>query len=140
MQKLAERLIEKHVGNLILDITLEVCDKHFDQCFREACESPNPKDTTIGTCYRKLEQIANKEVERTLNDFLSEVTSEMGIVKSTTTKNPFAAVAYGLWDEFLYYYDIKGYVENIIGDEWGHKLAKLQQDGILDAEGDYTRK
>lgn len=139
MNKLVERLIEKNVGNLILDITLEVCDKYFDVCFKEACDSPNPKDTTIGTCYRKLEALANKTVELRLNALMEEVTNEMGIVKCSPTKNPFAAIAYSLWDEFLYHYDIKGYVENIIGDEWSHKQAKLEQDGILDAEGDYKR-
>lgn len=139
MHKLAERLIEKHLSKVISEITLEICDKYFDVCFKEACEFPNPKDTTIGTCYRKLEQLAIKTVDLRLNALMEDVTSEMDIVKCSPTKNPFAAMAYSVWEEFLYYYDIKGYVENVISDEWQEKLVKLQQDGILDAEGDYTR-
>jgi hypothetical protein len=73
-----------------------------------------------------------------LNALMNEVTDEMGIVKHSPTENPFAIIAYNLWQEFLYHYNIDGYVEYVIADEWQEKQEKLQKDGILDAEGDYT--
>ena len=139
MHKVAEKLVERYLSKVILEITLEVCNKNFDEVFREACKSPNPKDTTIGTCYRNLERMANEEVQSRLNEMIKEVSGEMGIVECSPHGNPFAKIACNLWETFLDYYDTKGYVENIIGEEWEEKQAKLQQDGILDAEGDYTR-
>lgn len=139
MHKLAERLIDKHLSKVILEITLEVCTTRFDEVFKGACSNPDPKDTTIGTCYRRLEKLAKEAVDIKLGEMMNEVTDEMEMVRRTTTGNPFAAIAYSVWDSFLDNYDIRGFVENIIGEEWEEKRAKLQQDGILDAEGDYTR-
>ena len=138
MHKLAYELIDKHISKAILEITLEVCSKNFDEVFKAACQFPAKNDTTIGTCYRSLEALANEVVASRLEAKLEEVTDEMGMVRRTTTANPFAELAYDLWETFLEYYDVKGYVENVIADEWQEKLVKLQQDGILNDEGDYT--
>lgn len=139
MHKLTEKLIEKHLSKVIYETTLEVCEKYFDICFKEACESPDPKDTTIGTCYRKLEVLANKTVNLRLDALMNEVTDEMSLVKCSPTQNPFADIAFKLWVEFMYYYDIKGYVENAIYDEWNEKQEKLTKQGILNEEGDYIK-
>lgn len=139
MQKLAERLIEKNLSKVIAEITLDICERYFDVCFKEACDSPNPKDTTLGTCYRKLEALSIKTAAIRLDALLYEVTNEIGLMSCSSTNNPFAKIAFGLWDEFLYYYDIKGYVENVIGDEWHEKQEKLFREGILNEHGDYIK-
>lgn len=138
--KLAERLIEKHLSKLILEITLETCDKYFDQCFKEACQSPSASDTTLHDCYHKLKKFALSSVTIRLNSLMDETTDEMKNVKYSPTQNPFAAIAYTLWEEFMRYFDVDGYVENTIWEEYVDKKEKLEKEGIIDENGDYIKK
>lgn len=140
MQKLVETLITKHLTKPIGNITLEICLKHFDLVFKTACNQDNGNDTTIGATYRILEKMANEAVSLKMNELMNEVTDEMGIVKRSPHNNPFAAIAYAIWEDFLYYYDIKGIVESYISDEWQATEALLIEKGVLDHNGDFIKK
>jgi len=139
MHKRCEELIDKHLTKMAGCITLEVCEKNFDRVFKEVCDQGSPNDTTIGATYRRLEKMAIEAVNVKFEEYKEEVTSEMGIVKSSPHGNPFALIAYELWENFLYYYDIRGLVESFIGDEWSEKQVKMTKSGILDEHGDIKR-
>lgn len=136
MMKFSEELINKHLTKMVGGITLEVCETNFDRVFKEVCDQGSQNDTTIGATYRRLEKLADEAVKLKFDEYIEEVTGEMNIVKSSPHGNPFALIAYGLWDNFLYYYDIRGLVESFIGDEWSEKQVKLTESGILDEHGD----
>lgn len=136
MNKFVETLIEKHISKVVYEITIEVCNKDFDEVFAHFKSNKPINDTTIGATFRELEKRSNEVVSLRLGDFLNEITDEMGMVRRTTTNNPFAELAYNLWEGFLDRYDIKGDVETQIGEEYWEKREQLQKAGILDAEGD----
>lgn len=137
MHKKSEELMDKHLSQAIYRMVSEVCERKFDEVFEERCTLDNENDTTIGATMRILEAMALEVVEDRLENQIKEISDEMEIVNATTTFNPYAKIAYLLWHEFLYYHDIKGYVENAIGDEWGERQEALTKNGVLDEHGDY---
>lgn len=136
MQKFVDRMIEKYLTKAIERITLEVCSKHFDQVFKDHCDTDILNDTTIGATYRVLQEITIKEVR----SFLDQQLEEVNVTKAARKENIFSDILWDLWYEFeenLYFDD---YVESFIGDERYSKEAQLYKDGVLDENGDYIKR
>jgi hypothetical protein len=90
--------------------------------------------------YGELESIAKNEISLRFNSLMNKVTDKLAyniIPEITTYVNPFEVIIYEIWQDFLYYYDIRGIVQSFIGEEWNEKQEKLIKDGVLDKNGDY---
>lgn len=136
MQKFTEELIDKHLTKAIFGIVNTVCAADFPAIFAHFKANKPENDTTLGATFRQLEKTCQVSVDLVFTDFMNEVTDEMGMVRRTVTKNPFAEIAYQLWEGFLDRYDIKGYIENEIGEIWSEKKEELLKAGLVNEEGD----
>ena len=133
MEKLIERLIEKHLMKDLTRITLAVYKDKFDEVFKECCKTKSDKNTTIGRTFRKLEELALIEVV----DFMGNWLEEINLSRAMSRNNPFYNVLFDFWydaKDYLYFND---YIAAILGDEWHDKQEELTKAGILDENGDY---
>lgn len=140
MQRITEDLIEKFLTKEMISICCSVVEDHFEECFEDACSNPHEKDTTLGQTCRYLEKIADERAKNTFNYLIDQISEEMRKVRNFPMNNPFAKIAYSLWDEFLERYSIKGFSSGILYDECVERFDALKAKGILDSEGDYVRK
>lgn len=133
MQKIIDRLIEKHLMKDLNRITLTIYKERFDGLFKECCQSKENNDTTIGRTFKKIEELALIEVV----DFFGDYLEEINLTRSMSKENPFRDVLFELWYEAKDYLYFNDYITSILGDEQHDKQQELTKAGILDQEGDY---
>lgn len=136
MQKIIDRLIEKHLTKDITRITLAVYKDKFDEVFKESCEPRSDKNTTIGRTFKKISELALIEVV----DFMGNHLEDINLRSAMSKGNPFYDVLWDFWydaKDYLYFND---YIDSILGDEWHDKQEELTKAGILDEHGDYIKQ
>lgn len=136
MEKIIERLIEKHLLKDITRITLAVYKDKFEEVFKESCEAKADRNTTIGRTFKKLEELALIEVV----DFMGDYLEEINLTRAMSRENPFREVLWDLWYDAKDYFYFNDYIASILGDEWHDKQEELTKAGILDEHGDYIKQ
>jgi hypothetical protein len=136
MEKILERLIEKHLMKDLRRITITVYKDRFDEVFKKSCQSKKSKETTIGQTFCEIEEMALIEVV----DFMGDWLEEINLTRSMSRDNPFREVLGDLWYDAKDYLYFKDYISLILSDEWQDKKEELKKAGIIDEEGDYIEK
>ncbi len=135
MEKIIERLIEKHLMKDITRITLAVYKDKFDEVFKESCEAKADSNTTLGRTFKKLYELALIEVV----DFMGNHLEDINLTRAMSKGNPFYDVLWDFWYDAKDYFYFNDYITSILDDEWQEKQEELTKAGILDEHGDYIK-
>lgn len=139
MHKFAEKILEKQLTKIIGDITKRICEENFEAIFKKNQDYCVIKNTTIGSTYEELEEMAVKEVNELLKKEIDEIDFAVWKIKTEIKENPFSECLSMAWHEFIDYIDVRGTIEVFIGEEWSEKQQLLYDCGIVDKEGDYIQ-
>lgn len=134
MHKYIEKLTERYLDPKACEIARKVFERDFDKTFKECCEKPDPKNTTIGQCADKLTETAFKEVW----EFFGNELGEVNFFSTMSKKNVFLPFMVALIQEVEEQIDIQGTIEQCINDEISEKERLLRESRKLDDNGDYT--
>lgn len=139
MQKLAEKLIEKHLHKMYVEECNKVFKNEFETVFKACCSMDSyktRKNTTLGATFEILEEIATRNINQNI-EILKDNTRIYEILQG---KDSLRDIAYDLMDEFYYYLDVKNYVSSILSDEYWDKHKELQRSGIINEDGDFINE
>lgn len=136
MEKIIERLIEKYLLKDITRITLAVYEEKIDEVFKESCEERSNNNTTIGSAFDKIAELALIEVV----DFMGNHLEDISLRSAMSKGNPFYDVIWDLWHDAKDYFYFNDYIDAILSDQWQDKSEELTKAEILDEHGDYIKQ
>lgn len=137
MENLVEKLVKKHLDSILQEIAKTTVINCFQFHFKKVCESPDPKDTTMGQTFRILDKIAIKELERRLENFKNQ---SIDFLLEPRVYNPLSDIMQDLLDEFLLHFDLKDCFDGFLGDERSALEEHLFSCGVIDEFGDFIKK
>lgn len=127
-----DKLQDKYLRIAFEEICDTVIKSDFEIIFKWACDNPDKKDTTFGTCMRRLEKIAIVVCKDDIKNRFQNFRKKYNVYDNDV----FFAICDDLLEEFIERIDYQGFVECIMGDEWNILLDDLVAKGIVDSEGE----